>query len=58
MYTFNKQVRQDARIVEKCCLGNGQLSCIVGRAQQLDKASVSDPEQLNPFDRAAKDGVN
>jgi len=23
MYTFNKQVRQDCRIVEKCCLGNG-----------------------------------
>lgn len=31
MYTFNRQIRQDCRIVEKCCLGNGQLSCMVGQ---------------------------
>ena len=23
MYTFNKQFRQECRIIEKCCLGNG-----------------------------------
>lgn len=23
MYTFNKQIKQEHRIIEKCCLGNG-----------------------------------
>ena len=30
MYSFNRQIRQDHRIVDPCCLGNGQLKCMVG----------------------------
>ena len=49
MYTFNKQVKQEHRIVEKCCLGNGQLTCMVGS---------NDPSIVDPYSQAAMDGVN
>ena len=49
MYTFNKQVKQEHRIIEKCCLGNGQLTCMAGSFEQSG---------MEPFSQAAMDGVN
>ncbi len=49
MYTFNKQVKQEHRIIEKCCLGNGQLTCMADSFEQSG---------MDPYSQAAMDLVN
>ena len=39
LFSINNQVTQNTRLTEKCCLGNGQLSCLVGRVRNPALAS-------------------
>lgn len=36
LYTINDLSEQDARLREKCCLGDGQLACLVQRRNEVE----------------------